>query len=69
MGATAHVGVDTLDGDNSNGSSVVIRQAPAPNLVGFQKGHRDAALGAIPMSLLPHTLGSPSPSPPQDHPG
>lgn len=68
MGATAHVGVDTLDGDNSNGPSVVIRQAPAPNLVWFQKGHQNATLGAIPMSLLPPTLGSPLPSPPQDHP-
>ena len=33
MGSTAHVGVDTLDVDDPDGSCEVIRQSPAPDLV------------------------------------
>lgn len=32
VGPTAHVGIDTLDGNNANGPSMVIWETPAPHL-------------------------------------
>lgn len=32
VGPTAHVGINTLDGNNSNGPSMIVGQTPAPHL-------------------------------------